>query len=65
MTDVISLNEKLTKQGIFKDRKYTAVWFTAEDGLPDRWECITDYDDEEWDEAVYQYLNPLLFEDTA
>jgi len=65
MTDVISLNEKLTKNGVFKGREYTAVWFAANDGMTDRWECITDYDDEVWDYEVYQHLNPLLFEDTA
>ena len=67
MKNIISLNEKLTKHGVFKDREYTAVWFAASEqhGLHDRWECVTDYDDEVWDDEVYQHLNSELFKETA
>ena len=65
MNNIISLNEKLTKHGVFKGREYTAVWFVAEDGMPNRWECINDYDDEVWDGEVFLHLNPELFQETA
>lgn len=67
MSNIISLNEKLTKHGVFKGREYTAVWFAGSEqhGEPGRWDNILDYADEDWDDELYQHLNQELFEETA